>query len=45
MSIFNRHTAYERLVTEHVDGLLDEAGEAKLRQHLAICASCAVEVH
>jgi anti-sigma factor RsiW len=44
MSIFNRHTAYEQLVTEHVDGLLDEAGEAKLRQHLATCASCAVEV-
>jgi hypothetical protein len=44
MSIFNRHTAYERLVTEHVDGLLDEAGEAKLQQHLSTCPSCAVEV-
>lgn len=44
MSIFNRHTAYERLVTEHVDGQLDEAGEAKLRRHLTTCASCAIEV-
>lgn len=44
MSIFSRHTAYERLVTEHVDGVLDTAGEARLQQHLATCESCVVEM-
>jgi len=44
MSIFSRHTAYERLVTEHVDGVLGGAGEARLQQHLATCASCVVEM-
>jgi len=44
MSIFSRHTAYERLVTERVDGVLDTAGEARLQQHLATCESCVVEM-
>ena len=44
MSIFSRHTAYERLVTEHVDGVLGTAGEARLQQHLATCESCVVEM-
>ena len=44
MSIFSRHTAYERLVTEHVDGVLDTAGEARLQQHLATCEPCVVEM-
>lgn len=44
MSLFNNHARYEALVTEHLDGLLDATGEAKLREHLASCAECAAEV-
>ena len=44
MSIFNRHTPYEQLVTEYVDGVLNPAGEVKLRKHLETCKVCAAEV-
>jgi hypothetical protein len=40
----NNHARYEALVTEHLDGRLDAAGEAALREHLTTCAECAAEV-
>ena len=45
MKLFgNTHARYEALVTEYLDGALDDAGEAKLNEHLATCAECAAEV-
>jgi hypothetical protein len=36
----NRHSAYEMLLTEHVDGVINATDDAKLSQHLATCATC-----
>ena len=40
----NRHSAYKQLVSAHLDGQLDAAGEASLEKHLASCETCAVEI-
>jgi putative DNA primase/helicase len=40
----NRHREYEELVTEHLDGRIDEAGAAKLQAHLASCDTCAADL-
>ena len=44
MGLFNRHSKYEMLLTEHLDGRLDEAGQAALDRHLETCDTCAVEL-
>ena len=45
MKLFgNRHSAYEELVSAHLDGQLDAAGEATLEKHLATCESCAIDI-
>ena len=45
MKLFgNTHARYEALVTEYLDGVLDDAGQARLDEHLATCAECAAEV-
>ncbi|MEX2431046.1 MAG: zf-HC2 domain-containing protein [Dehalococcoidia bacterium] len=38
---FTKHTAYEVLLTEHLDGKLDAAGEADLQAHVETCERCA----
>jgi hypothetical protein len=44
MRILNRHTAYEALLTEHVDGVISAADDAKLSKHLVTCADCATDL-
>lgn len=45
MNIFsNRHSAYEILLTEHIDGVISAADDAKLTHHLSTCADCAVDL-
>ncbi len=45
MNIFsNRHSTYEMLLTEHIDGVISAADDAKLTQHLSTCADCAVDL-
>ena len=44
MRILNRHTAYEALLTEHVDGVISAADDIKLSKHLATCAGCASDL-
>ena len=40
----NRHNTYRELVTEHLDGVIDETGAATLRRHLESCSECATEL-
>lgn len=45
MNIFsNRHTTYEMLLTEHIDGVISAADDAKLTRHLSTCAACAIDL-
>jgi hypothetical protein len=45
MNIFsNKHSTYEMLLTEHIDGVISAADDAKLSQHLATCADCAIDM-
>jgi hypothetical protein len=40
----NRHSEYEILLTEHIDGVISATDDAKLTQHLTTCADCAIDL-
>ncbi|MDA1036119.1 MAG: zf-HC2 domain-containing protein [Chloroflexi bacterium] len=45
MKLFrNRHSAYEEMVSGHLDGQLDAAGDASLKKHLTTCEACSNDI-
>jgi hypothetical protein len=45
MNIFsNRHSKYEMLLTEHLDGVISADDDARLTRHLSTCRDCAADL-